>query len=307
MARRRQDDGGLSGVIVVDKPPGLTSHDVVSRVRKKLDMRRVGHAGTLDPMATGVLVVMLGQATKLAPFLSSDDKSYAATVSFGAATDTLDAEGEVVARSALPTWWQSPSCRAHIEAALECERQRLAQLPPHFSAIKIDGRAAHRRVRSGETVVLKERAVAVHHLELVGLNTESAQVDVTMQVSKGYYVRAFARDLGETLSIPAHLSKLRRTNSGPFDLSQAVPIEAVDADSVMPLAHAARAALGTATLTADGVRRARLGQTLGQTDFAEPQVAPRAAWLDAAGDLIAIGSRKDNDFIVIRGFSPPTN
>src|SRR5690606_12911070 len=135
--RARADEPELHGVLVVDKPAGLTSHDVVARVRRRLGRRRVGHAGTLDPMATGVLVVMVGEATKLGPYLSGEDKAYLATVSLGQATDTLDAEGEVTARAPLPAWWAEPAERAaRVEAALDRERKRRSQQPPRFSAIK---------------------------------------------------------------------------------------------------------------------------------------------------------------------------
>ena len=144
---RRRKSSGLVGVLVVDKPRGVTSHDVVQRVRRELNEPRVGHAGTLDPMATGVLVVMVGEATKLAPFLTADDKSYRAEVQLGKSTDTLDAEGETRQQAPLPAWWTTEGADATIVEALVAERMRRTQSPPVYSAIKIDGRSAHARVR----------------------------------------------------------------------------------------------------------------------------------------------------------------
>jgi len=215
------------GVLVIDKPPGVTSHDVVKRVRHALHTRRVGHAGTLDPMATGVLVVMVGEATKLAPFLTADDKSYEAMVQLGRATDTLDAEGATTAEGELPSWWHDDEAAAvRLEAALEQERSRELQLPPVFSAIKVAGRSAHARVRAGEQVELEPRAVRVRTLQLLGRSAAQGSVRLRLAVGKGYYVRALARDLGEALETPAHLCELRRTASGAFELSDACSVDA---------------------------------------------------------------------------------
>jgi tRNA pseudouridine55 synthase len=293
-----------AGVAVLDKPAGLTSHDVVARVRRLLGTRRVGHAGTLDPLATGVLVVMVGEATKLAPFLTAADKRYAADVVLGSATDTLDAGGEVVAREALPAWWSDAAeAAARVEAALAQERARRLQEPPQFSAIKIGGRAAHRRARAGEAVELAARPVEVVELRADGLAPEG-RIALSMRVSKGYYVRSLARDLGEALGVPAHLGGLRRLASGPFGLDDAVPLDASLATRLVSLVESARRALPTATLTPAGATRARAGAALSAGDFQAPPPAAASAWLDEGGELVAIGEVGPTGPRVLRGFAP---
>jgi tRNA pseudouridine55 synthase len=275
-----------TGVAVVDKPAGMTSHDVVARVRRALGTRRVGHAGTLDPLATGVLVVMAGEATKLAPYLTAADKRYRATVALGTETDTLDGGGEVVAHAELPDWWaHAAEAEARVEAALAAERARESQEPPVFSAIKVAGRAAHRRARAGEAMELAERPVAVLELTLEAM-TPAGQLVLAMRVSKGYYVRSLARDIGRALGVPAHLARLERTASGSFRLDEASPLDAL---RLVPLAEAARRALPSATLTASGAVRARSGAALGDADFAVPGGPEPTAWLDEAGELVAVG------------------
>ncbi len=280
-----------TGVLVIDKPPGLTSHDVVARVRRKLATRRVGHAGTLDPMATGVLVVMVGEATKLAPYLTSNDKHYRAGVQLGTSTDTLDAEGAVVEQAPLPPWWPHEATE-RVAAALRAEQARTEQAPPIFSAIKIAGRSAHRLARAGKVVELVPRPVAVRSLEL-GALTDDGRLSVDLRVSKGYYVRAFARDLGAALGTPAHLASLRRLASGGFTLEGAHAPEDVTGDDLIPLAAAAARGLGTAHLTEEGAVRARRGALLGEADFVAPPArgVDGEAWLDPRGGLVAIGAR----------------
>jgi tRNA pseudouridine55 synthase len=285
----RPRDSCASGLLVVDKPGGMTSHDVVATVRRALGVRRVGHAGTLDPMATGVLVVLVGEATKLAPYLALDRKRYLATVELGVATDSLDADGVVCARASLPAWWRDPDAAgARIAAALEAERARSAQAPPALSAIKIAGRTAHARVRAGETVVLAARAVRVHALALTGRDPRGA-LSLDLTVSKGYYVRALARDLGERLGIPAHLGALRRTASGALDLARAVPLEALSGAPLVPLAEAAALAMPTARLGATGAERARRGAGVQAGDFSTAPPDGLSAWLDDAGALVCVG------------------
>lgn len=280
---------GPSGTLVIDKPPGMTSHDVVGRVRRALDTRRVGHAGTLDPMATGVLVVMVGEATKLAPFLTANDKRYHAGVQLGRSTDTLDAEGETTAVAALPSWWPDG---ARIEAALAVERARTEQEPPVYSAIKVGGRSAHARVRAGEEVALARRPVAVRALTLLdGLGTEG-RFELSVEVAKGYYVRSLARDLGVLLEVPAHLASLRREGSGVFTIAEAIALADASSQHLIPIAEAATRALGSARLSEPGAVRARRGAALGDEDFdlAPAGDAPHA-WLDPAGELVAVGRR----------------
>lgn len=259
---RHAKQGAIHGVLVVDKPPGPTSHDVVAAARRHFGTRRVGHAGTLDPAATGVLVLLLGEATKLSAHLTRDKKSYLAEVAFGASTSTLDAEGTVTRRRELGPDWLSA---AALEAAIEEERQRTAQMPPVVSAIKVDGKRAHARARGGEEFDMAPRDVVVHQARLLGWDQRRAQVELT--VSKGYYVRAFARDLGDRLGVPAHLATLRRTRSGPFDLSTALPFPPPAGARPLSLVEVARECFPTVELTPTGLERALVGKLLTPDDF----------------------------------------
>ncbi|MCA9623097.1 MAG: tRNA pseudouridine(55) synthase TruB [Myxococcales bacterium] len=295
------------GVVVVDKPAGATSHDIVARARRAFGTRRVGHAGTLDPMATGVLVVMVGEGTKLAPFLTADDKTYAATVSLGRATDTLDAEGEETASAPLPAWWHdAAAAEVRLGEALEAERARRLQAPPVYSAIKVGGRSAHARVRAGEEVDLAEREVVVRALELTRRDVERGELELRLDVGKGYYVRALARDLGERLGVPAHLVALRRLTSGAFGLADALPGDASPRDHLLTLEEAATRALAVARLTEAGVARARCGGPMKGEDFVEPPPAQGlSAWLAPDGHLVAIGELREGRPAVRRGIVGP--
>jgi len=227
------------GLVVVDKPGGLTSHDVVSRVRRLAGTRKVGHAGTLDPMATGVLVLGVDRATRLLGHLMLTDKGYDATVRLGVSTTTDDAEGEVTAVA-------DPSAVAalteeQVAGALAAYRGEIDQVPTAVSAIKVDGKRAYQRVRDGEQVELKSRRVTVHELtvhEVVG-----PEVRLSLRCSSGTYVRAIARDLGADLGVGGHLTALRRTSVGPYGLDRARTLEELGEEyAVLPLADAARAA-----------------------------------------------------------------
>lgn len=209
------------GLLVVDKPIGPTSHRVVSVVRQGTGVRKVGHAGTLDPRASGVLVLCLGAATRLSEFLSTSTKGYAAVVRFGTATRTYDGDGEVVRHTGA-----APD-RAEVEAVLPQFTGTLEQVPPPFSAIKISGRKAYELARRGEEVELGPRRVTIDRLEVVSYEPP----DLTMQIecSAGTYIRSLAHDLGERLSCGAHLWALRRTRAGPFTLDQAVSLARLEA------------------------------------------------------------------------------
>jgi len=214
-----------NGLVVVDKPTGWTSHDVVGRVRRIVGTRRVGHAGTLDPMATGVLVLGVERATKLLGHLALTDKSYTATIRLGESTVTDDAECEVLV--AVPA---DRVTEGAVRAAMLELTGRIEQVPSQVSAIKVDGKRSYARVRSGEQVVLAPRAVTVSRFELVTAATPRAGVlDVSVEVhcSTGTYVRALARDLGARLGVGGHLTVLRRTRVGPFDLDAALTLEAL--------------------------------------------------------------------------------
>lgn len=295
------------GVLVVDKPKGPTSHDVVARVRKALKTRAVGHAGTLDPMATGVLVVAVGEGTKLVPWLTAADKAYEATIRLGEATDTLDAEGQLTERVPVPEElraWTGDGAAA-LEAALDAERARTLQVPPAFSAIKVDGVRAHTMARKGEAVALAPRVVEVRSLELTGARVDGDAVllDVRVVAAKGYFVRSLARDLAAALGTAGHLTKLRRVKSGAFCIEDAVALDALTSASLLSLEAAAAKALPVSVLSPDGVKAAGHGQRVSLEHVRDPHEAP-SAWLDEDGRLIAVG-----EFAaacggrVLRGFS----
>jgi tRNA pseudouridine55 synthase len=286
------------GLLVVDKPEGPTSHDIVAGARRLFSTRSVGHAGTLDPMATGVLVLLLGEALKLSSYLTLAEKSYLAEVRFGLLTDTLDAKGTVVLEAPVA---QGALAAPRIEAALAAERARTLQVPPAVSAIKVGGERAHRLTRRGTAPVLEARSVRVERLELLETHGDRLTIEVT--ASKGYYVRSLARDLGEALGLPAHLSRLRRTRSGAFTLENATPWPPAELPALLPVARIAERALPRAELTPQGAAKARLGQRLGIDHFAvAPQGEAPHAWTAPDGALVAIGARSDPGFRVLRGF-----
>lgn len=225
----RRGATGLEGLLVIDKPQGLTSHDVVAAVRRATGEGRVGHAGTLDPAATGVLVVLVGPYTRLEPFLSAASKSYEATITFGTATDTDDAEGAVIASSEVPSDVQDPAvARNAVAALLGLHMQR----PPTYSAIKRGGEVAHRAARAGTPIEIEPRPIEVLDAQLMAIDAEKHAWTVALTVSKGTYIRAIARDLGESLGTHAHLSGLRRTASGSIDIGAAVSLDDVVAAGV---------------------------------------------------------------------------
>lgn len=248
------------GLVVVDKPGGLTSHDVVARVRRLAGTRKVGHAGTLDPMATGVLVLGVERATRLLGHLMLTDKAYDATVRLGVATTTDDAEGEVVSTSAT-----DGVTEAAVRAALAEQTGDLLQVPTAVSAIKVDGKRAYQRVRDGEEVELKARPVTVHALEVldVRLGPDVVDVDVSLRCSSGTYVRAIARDAGAALGVGGHLTALRRTAVGPYDLGAARTLEQLaEGFAVLPIADAARAAFPAVDLDEALAGDVRVGRRL---------------------------------------------
>jgi tRNA pseudouridine55 synthase len=207
-----------SGLVVVDKPAGLTSHDVVGRLRRLLGTRKIGHAGTLDPMATGVLVLGVQRATRLLGHLALDTKAYTATIRLGAATTTDDAEGEVVSTADATGVGD-----AAVAAGIAALTGPIEQVPSAVSAIKVDGKRAYQRVRDGELVELAARPVTVSAFELDALRRDGAclELDVRVECSSGTYIRALARDLGAGLGVGGHLTALRRTRVGPFGLDTA--------------------------------------------------------------------------------------
>ncbi len=311
-------DSAASGVLLLDKPRGLSSHDVVGAVRRALGTRAVGHAGTLDPMATGLLVALVGEATRLSPFLSGARKRYLARVSFGVGTDSLDADGRETARrplegplrdefAAAPPGGPPPPALAR---ALGAERARREQVPPDVSALHVDGERAYERARRGETLALAPRPVEVGEARLCGLDAADPgfpSIEVELEVSKGYYVRSFARDLGAALGAPAHLSALRRLESGGFSVAEARPLAPPEAlaGALLPTGSALRRAMASAELSDEGATRARQGKALGPEHFVGPAPAGLAAWF--RGDVIvAVGeTREGGEARVVRGFPPP--
>ena len=220
----RRGATALAGILLVDKPAGMTSHDVVSRVRRATGERRVGHAGTLDPAATGLLVVLVGPATRLEPYLSRATKSYDATICFGTATDTDDASGAVIRSAVVPS---SLMDRASAERALAGLVGASRQVPPQYSAIKQGGVVAYRAARVGSALQLAERDIVVFQAVLDSLDPRALSWNVSLTVSKGTYIRAIARDLGTRLGTVAHLGSLRRTASGPLCVEAAVTLDAL--------------------------------------------------------------------------------
>ena len=228
MTASRRGATGLSGVLVVDKPAGMTSHDVVAAVRRSTGERRIGHAGTLDPAATGVLVVLIGPATRLAPYLTAAEKSYLARIAFGTQTATDDAEGEPVRLAPVPDRLGED---AYAESVLEGLIGSHEQLPPVYSAIKRDGVTAYRAARAGAPLTLDPRSIEVIDARLVGIGREPDICwDASFTVSKGTYLRSIARDLGHSLETVAHLGALRRTASGSLTLADAHPLDRVIAE-----------------------------------------------------------------------------
>ena len=210
------------GLLIVDKPAGMTSHDVVARVRRLASERRVGHAGTLDPMATGVLVLALGEATRILEYITTVRKTYEAEITLGVVTDTYDMEGEIVARHELSS---TLTCET-VGEALAHFTGDLQQMPPVYSAIKVDGKSAHARVRAGEEVELEPRPVTIHSNELV--ECKLPLVRFVTEVSSGTYIRSLAYDLGHYLGVGATLSGLRRSTVGGFTLDDAVSLGAFE-------------------------------------------------------------------------------
>ncbi len=305
----------MNGILLVDKPAGMTSHDVVAIARRGLRTRGIGHAGTLDPMATGLLVLAVGEGRKLLRYLSLDDKHYVATLRLGEETDSLDADGEVVERAAVPDGLDED----RIEEALARFVGEIAQRAPVVSAIKRDGVPLHARARRGEHVVPPVRQVVAHELRVLGVRSAPPEVELEVRCGKGFYVRSLGRDLARALGTVGHLSALRRTASGHFDVSSAVPIELLQRAGADEEARAqvgawmvsVRAALPDAparVLDEEGVAHARAGRaiTLDRMIGDEPVLPVHAEpviLLDAAAVPIAL-ARLDGEVLrVVRGFN----
>ena len=275
-------------MLCVDKPSGLTSHDVVDRVRRRLGVRRVGHAGTLDPMATGVLIIGVGPTTRLLGIIGGHDKEYTATIRLGASTTTDDREGDVIAQATTQDIQHVTDAAiaetvAHFTGALE-------QRPSAVSAVKVDGKRAYQRVRDGEEVDLPARAVTVEEFTILDIRRDSTatdaaiDVDVRVRCSAGTYIRSLARDVGEELGVGGHLTELRRTRSGTVDVAECVDLEGADLENVSTPGVFARRHLPAVDLSDDQVVRVRNGARVG-IDVPEESTV---ALIGPGEDLVAV-------------------
>ncbi len=276
----------IDGVLVIDKPAGFTSHQVVAEVSRRLGRAKTGHAGTLDPMATGVLVVLVGEATKIAAVLTAEAKAYEGELELGVETDTLDAEGTVVRE-------RRAEAAAIDRPALEAAMARLVgdgqQTPPMYSAIKQGGRRLHEIARAGAEVERAARPVTIGRFDLLGFDPPRAAFAV--DCSKGTYVRSLVADLGEALGCGAHLTRLRRTRSGSFEIARALPLAEVDPASagarLVPLAEAVRH-LPATQVPADLERAVLTGKPLKWDDFSSEAAPAGPLALLAGGALLAL-------------------
>ncbi len=287
-----------SGLVLIDKPSGWTSHDVVARLRKLAGTRRVGHAGTLDPMATGLLLIGVNSATKLLTFLVGENKTYEATIRLGADTITDDKESEFIS-VASPDAVRALT-PAQVEAVLETLRGPIEQVPSSVSAIKVDGERAYAKVRSGDEVKLKSRPVTIHRFEVIGeprLVEDGPNTfydfDAVIDCSSGTYIRALARDLGAALSVGGHLTALRRTKIGSYSIDQAQNLENLTPEtlSILPIEEAATQQFKVRVLSEQDAIDLRHGKRLRVQD--ENETAPTAA-IDGEGNLIAMLTKSGN-------------
>lgn len=284
-------DRPAARVILVDKPGGLTSHDVVARARRALGTRKIGHAGTLDPMATGLLVLGVEGATRLLTFIVGLDKTYEATIRLGVSTDSDDADGEVV-----ETTDAASLASDAIRAAITPLTGPISQVPSRVSAIKVDGKRAYALAREGIEVELAARQVVVSRFDVVAERREGAVVDldVVVDCSSGTYIRALARDLGAALGVGGHLTALRRTRIGPFDVRDAASVDSLAEAGVISPAEAAELVLGRLDVTDDEARDLRHGKRLTGA-AARLTGGAHAAAVAPDGSLVGIVERRGDD------------
>ncbi|MBK7449506.1 MAG: tRNA pseudouridine(55) synthase TruB [Anaerolineales bacterium] len=282
----------ISGALVIDKPVGMTSHDVVQAIRNGTNLRRAGHTGTLDPRASGVLVILVGPAVRLSEYVSASDKRYQAIIRLGGTTDTYDAEGKLT-----PTKDPSNITEAEFEEALNTFVGEIEQTPPPYSAVKVQGRKAYEIARKGEEVELEPRTITVHHLEVLEWTPPEVVIDV--HCSSGTYVRSLANDLGKKLGCGAYLVGLRRTKSGKFTLRDAVPLrklqEAFTAGNWYQYLIPAAEALGdwyAIELSPDEVEAVRHGHRVKAKPADAAQEKVRG--VSTQGELVALMTRMEN-------------
>ena len=288
-----QGKDAISGVLVIDKPTGMTSHDVVNIVRRGTGIRRAGHTGTLDPRASGVLVILVGPAVRLSEYISASDKRYQAIIRMGTATDTYDAEGAFTRDEVTVDVTEE-----QFEAELKKFEGEVEQTPPAYSAVKINGRKAYEMARKGEEVEIEPRMIQVHHLEVLEWATPEVVVDV--HCSSGTYIRSLANDLGEVLGCGAYLVGLRRTKNGRFSLRDAVPLrklkEAFEAGDwykhIIPAAESL-SDWPSVVLSPDEVETLRHGQRV-KVDADDPE-DEMVRGISEADELVALMKRVEGE------------
>jgi tRNA pseudouridine55 synthase len=305
VSKKRPDADVPPGLLLVDKAGGMTSHDVVARARRVLSVRKVGHAGTLDPMATGLLILGVGAATRLLGYVGGHDKTYEATIRLGQATVTDDREGEVLTTASTADLGDED-----IRGALAAQTGPLQQVPSSVSAVKVDGRRSYDRVRAGEVVELAPRSVTVHRLDVHGITRpepDLVDVEATVSCTAGTYIRAIARDAGSALGVGGHLTALRRTASGPFSVDRAASVEdagaaliAGEGTGFLGLTEAATTVFPTRALTEEEARALFYGQRIAASGAPGPHAA-----VDPAGRLVALVEDAGATAKVAVGF-PPT-
>lgn len=280
----------MDGILNINKPVGMTSHDVVARVRKILRQKRVGHTGTLDPLASGVLPICIGQGTRVAEYLSESGKAYLAEIVFGTVTDTYDAEGTVLRRADA-----SELTRAQVEQALPRFLGEQMQVPPRYSAIKLQGQPAYKLARAGEEVTLEPRRVVIERLDIRDWQPVTQRLTLAVECSKGTYIRSLAYDLGESLGVGAHLAALTRTRSGPFSLEESISleqlVEASENDNLAACLHPIDSALQqypSLRLDAATTQRVLHGNAFSSPDYAGQTEGELARVYSADGQLLAI-------------------
>jgi tRNA pseudouridine55 synthase len=283
----------ISGVLVVDKPSGMTSHDVVNTVRRLARMRRVGHAGTLDPMATGVLVVLIGPATRLSRFAMHGEKHYHSVIRMGEITNTYDADGDITERRAVTV------DRAAIEDTLPTFVGPIEQIPPMYAAIKVKGRKLYELARQGKVIEREPRAITIHTIDIRDWQPPDLTLDVVC--SSGTYIRSLAHDLGQQLGCGGHIRELRRMASGPFTMAQARPLVELEAlygegnlaEALLP-PQTALSVMPQATMTPEQERALRFGQRI---DLQAGDAAESIQAHDQQGNLIAVLAKvSDNQY-----------
>ena len=286
MSRRR--NSGPDGVLIIDKPPAMTSHDVVDVIRKRFRTKRVGHAGTLDPDATGLLMLGLGKATRFLSYAQASPKRYRTTAVFGVTTSTQDASGEIVEKRPVDI------SEAGVREAMASLTGEIEQIPPMVSAVKVGGERLYRKALRGESVERSARPVTIHAFELLSLTTDPPEAELEVRCSGGTYVRTLVHDLGAKLGCGAHLRELRRVENGGFTESEAVPLDAVDDSHLLPILDAVRE-LPRLEIDAEAARLVSHGRSL---PLATGELTEgKAVAVVHEGELVAVYVRKEDELV----------